>query len=923
MSRRAAKRPHEATEASIAPEQLVKLLPRSRKCRGFEYTLGENTDTQALSKHSVCSAGLHAAPFRDIHRWLRIFKSDEAIEMALVDIPDDEPRVEYAHKVKAHRIVLRAPQPVPYVVYLCGIRANSITLDYVPNYFRTDEMLDAALKVRASNLGHMCTDHRTRARCERVLRHGMLESWAHVPTGLRDEAMCLAAIRANSAMLRTIVSTTEISEAVAIAAVREEESVFPHVPQHMRTRAVVEALRRPFDATVFPDIPASMQTPQMRMEAVRRSGAMLQHVTAEHQTPELCAAAVKQNGWAFRHVAPRHRTMALAITAVQRTPSAVALLPEEYLVDALWTADIFHHHHEVFSRLPDAYKTAAMCMSAIRAAYASVLHVPAAYLTRDMCDVAWRGFVREKNEGTRSEYSLSFDCELLLNHHPLLCIAALECDVVNLDVIPDKMRTQEVCLVAMRKDSANWRSVPDACRTEALLLIACEQDPRRYEELKEHEWTEATAKAALSLARKEEEKKDQWRLCGIPRHARTEDVCRLALSNNRGELKDVPERLRTIPMINLAPMSTSTAYAVPPATWTAELVHAFAEAHVTGILSFVPPELHTVELCTSLMSRCSNAVAYHPQPVLRATYLYAISEHHDAICYVPRELLEDEAFCMEVLQVCTNAWNLGEALMNATIWHEDVVVQLALRGQLPWNNLCKNARFTNEMCLTILRGQGLALAHIVNVIEVSHEQCMVAVRQNGMACQYVPWHLRKKEIVEAAIQQNGMALEYVPLDEWTEALCLEAMQRSGMESFDIMVTKGRHFPATSWFFAETYPHRMRRVPLEHITKEMCEMVLERNISNIREVPRRMCTVDMATRYIAAGLRGWWDERLVVQALRRDPALATNIKHWNRALARAAAQASPRAFAHVPDDLRTPSLCALSEQSEATDGQASS
>lgn len=154
MSQARGKRPREEA-LSIPPKQYVKLLPRSRKSRGFEFTVGENTNTQPLREDAHCGPGLHIAHFCDIHYWLRLFQPDEAIEMALVDVPDGEPLVQYTRKAKAHRIVLRAPQPVPYEVYLRGIRMNFISLDYVPNYLRTDELLDTALEARASNLARV------------------------------------------------------------------------------------------------------------------------------------------------------------------------------------------------------------------------------------------------------------------------------------------------------------------------------------------------------------------------------------------------------------------------------------------------------------------------------------------------------------------------------------------------------------------------------------------------------------------------------------------------------------------------------------------------------------------------------------------------------------------------------------------------
>lgn len=447
MSHFRTKRPHEETLA-IAPTQWVKLIPRSRIRRGFEFTLGENADTKAFSDHPRCGAGLHMSQYCHIHLWLQVFQPDEAIELVLVDVPGGVLLVQDKYKAKAPRIVLHTPQPVPYEVYLRGICANRISLDYVPNYFRTQELLDAALDADPTNLAYMCTAHRTQARCERVLRHGLEDMWKYVPDALCTEAMCLMAVAANTIVIRDICATMEVAEAVAVAAVTQDPYVFRHMPQYLRTDAVIRVLRQPFDKSIFPFVPVAKQTASMRMAAVEARGVMLYHIPYEHQTAELCMAAVEEDGQAFRFAAPRFKTVELAIAAVEQTPSAIRYLKRELLVDALWTANIVQHDYNVFLELPDAYKTPAMCMAAVQDMYFCIRHVPAAYVTREMCCVAWRGYKNMVEQVGRSCLSPHM---LLDNSHPLLYVVGLELGEVKcLADVPETMRTKEVCDTALR-----------------------------------------------------------------------------------------------------------------------------------------------------------------------------------------------------------------------------------------------------------------------------------------------------------------------------------------------------------------------------------------------------------------------------------------------------------------------------------------
>jgi len=63
---------------------------------------------------------------------------------------------------------------------------------------------------------------------------------------------------------------------------------------------------------------------------------------------------------------------------------------------------------------------------------------------------------------------------------------------------------------------------------------------------------------------------------------------------------------------------------------------------------------------------------------------------------------------------------------------------------------------TEEMCLLAVKQNGMALQFVKNQTE---QICLLAVKQNGMALQFVK--NQTNEICLSAVQQNGMALQFV------------------------------------------------------------------------------------------------------------------------------------------------------------------
>ena len=61
----------------------------------------------------------------------------------------------------------------------------------------------------------------------------------------------------------------------------------------------------------------------------------------------------------------------------------------------------------------------------------------------------------------------------------------------------------------------------------------------------------------------------------------------------------------------------------------------------------------------------------------------------------------------------------------------------------------------------------------------NEEEALAAVREHGLALEYVPENLKTAKVCLEAVKQEGCALYFVPESLKTQALCLEAVKRHG------------------------------------------------------------------------------------------------------------------------------------------------
>jgi hypothetical protein len=215
----------------------------------------------------------------------------------------------------------------------------------------------------------------------------------------------------------------------------------------------------------------------------------------------------------------------------------------------------------------------------------------------------------------------------------------------------------------------------------------------------------------------------------VPKHLRTEELCRAAVEQDGWALKSVREYLRTPELCRIAVGTNGHA------------------------LEWVPSDLHTEALYTLALEQSGLALAYMPQK-LRTEKMcsIAVTQNGDALLWVPAPLRTGEMCRLAVAQN-------GGALVY-----------------VPWDLR------TEDLCRLAVEQNGLALEWVPSPMR-KEEMCRIATAQNGLALKYVPHILRTEDLCRIAIEQDGRALWHVP-SRPTEEMCriAVAQNREALES---------------------------------------------------------------------------------------------------------------------------------------------
>jgi len=89
---------------SLGPNTLVKALRSDRTHHGYTYVLGLNTCPQPFNDWECADGGLYACRLKDLLLWVSLYPDIDTV--AVVEVPEDAQRCEFATKLKASALVL-------------------------------------------------------------------------------------------------------------------------------------------------------------------------------------------------------------------------------------------------------------------------------------------------------------------------------------------------------------------------------------------------------------------------------------------------------------------------------------------------------------------------------------------------------------------------------------------------------------------------------------------------------------------------------------------------------------------------------------------------------------------------------------------------------------------------------------------------
>ena len=133
---------------------------------------------------------------------------------------------------------------------------------------------------------------------------------------------------------------------------------------------------------------------------------------------------------------------------------------------------------------------------------------------------------------------------------------------------------------------------------------------------------------------------DGWALRYVPEELRTEELCRVAVSNNGKALEYVPDRLRTEELCRVAVSSNRWALGyVPEELKTEELFRVAVNQNIDALRSYIPEQSRTIDLYVLALKKDVKALRYVPRD-MRWNVLRELSD--DAPLMI--ELIKDMKF---------------------------------------------------------------------------------------------------------------------------------------------------------------------------------------------------------------------------------------------------------------------------------------
>jgi hypothetical protein len=305
--------------------------------------------------------------------------------------------------------------------------------------------------------------------------------------GLETRELCLAAVRQYGPALKYVPEALKSdgpeAHELCLAAVRQNGWALQWVPEELRTNG-----------------PGAVE---LCLTAVRQDGAALEFVPEDMKTgthgAELCLTAVRQSGWALKFVPENMKT---------NGPAA-----RELCLEAVKNYGGAQDDSSPLDYVPEAAKTAELCLEAARQDGRSLEFVPEALKTNgqaafELCLTAVK----------QNGWALQFVPEDVRTNGPgafELCLEAVKQSGAALEYVPEALKADEpafieLCHAAVRQDGWAIGYVPEAMRMQeppaVKLWIAAAKHNWRFfldyvpEAVKTEEfWLEAVKQSAAAL----------------------------------------------------------------------------------------------------------------------------------------------------------------------------------------------------------------------------------------------------------------------------------------------------------------------------------------------------------------------------------------------------------------------------------------
>jgi len=113
--------------AALGPNTLVKALRSDRTHHGYTYVLGLNTCPQPFNDKECADGGLYACRLKDLLHWVSLYPDIDTV--AVVEVPDDTQRCEFATKLKASALVLTRFLPLTEAMELAIQHGADVHVD--------------------------------------------------------------------------------------------------------------------------------------------------------------------------------------------------------------------------------------------------------------------------------------------------------------------------------------------------------------------------------------------------------------------------------------------------------------------------------------------------------------------------------------------------------------------------------------------------------------------------------------------------------------------------------------------------------------------------------------------------------------------------------------------------------------------------